>query len=115
MIALFAFAFERSFGLDRYRLALSELIVNPSRPSGPRPTDGPRHVYQWKYRAALPLAVALGSLFAANLTSTPARAEALLLVEADSGKVLRAENATYPWYPASVTKLMNAYVTLRAI
>jgi D-alanyl-D-alanine carboxypeptidase len=72
-------------------------------------------VYQWKYRAALPLAVALGSLFAANLTSTPARAEALLLVEADSGKVLRAENATYPWYPASVTKLMTAYVTLRAI
>ena len=32
-----------------------------------------------------------------------ANAEALLLVEADSGKVLQAENATYPWYPASVT------------
>ena len=29
--------------------------------------------------------------------------------------MLRAENATYPWYPASVTKLMTAYVTLRAI
>src|ERR1700676_601078 len=42
-------------------------------------------------------------------------AEALLLVEADSGKVLQAENATYPWYPASVTKLMTAYVTLRAV
>jgi D-alanyl-D-alanine carboxypeptidase len=44
-----------------------------------------------------------------------ANAEALLLVEAESGKVLQAENATYPWYPASVTKLMTAYVTLKAI
>jgi D-alanyl-D-alanine carboxypeptidase len=39
----------------------------------------------------------------------------LILVEADSGKVLRAENATYPWYPASVTKLMTLYMTLSAI
>jgi len=45
----------------------------------------------------------------------PAAAEALLLIEADSGKVLHAENATMPWYPASVTKLMTAYVTLRAV
>jgi len=44
-----------------------------------------------------------------------ARAEALLLVDVDSGKVLHAENATQPWYPASVTKLMTAYVTLRAV
>ncbi len=29
--------------------------------------------------------------------------------------MLHAENATYPWYPASVTKLMTAYTTLRAI
>src|SRR6202011_4567381 len=44
-----------------------------------------------------------------------ANAEALLVVEADTGKVLQAENATYPWYPASVTKLMTAYVTLKAV
>jgi D-alanyl-D-alanine carboxypeptidase len=44
-----------------------------------------------------------------------AHAEALLVVEADTGKVLQAENATYPWYPASVTKLMTAYVTLQAV
>jgi D-alanyl-D-alanine carboxypeptidase len=44
-----------------------------------------------------------------------AHAEALLVVEADSGKVLQAENATYPWYPASVTKMMTAYVTLKAV
>ena len=42
-------------------------------------------------------------------------AEAKLLIEADTGKVLHAENATYPWYPASVTKLMTTYMTLRAI
>jgi D-alanyl-D-alanine carboxypeptidase len=44
-----------------------------------------------------------------------AHAEAWLVVEADTGKVLEATNATYPWYPASVTKLMTAYVTLKAV
>jgi D-alanyl-D-alanine carboxypeptidase len=42
-------------------------------------------------------------------------AQALLVVEADTGKVLEAQNATHPWYPASVTKLMTAYVTLKAV
>jgi D-alanyl-D-alanine carboxypeptidase len=45
----------------------------------------------------------------------PARAEALLLVDVDSGKVINEQNATYPWYPASVTKLMTTYVTLKAV
>ena len=44
-----------------------------------------------------------------------ASAEALLLLEAESGKVLFAENASYPWYPASLTKLMTAYVVLHAV
>jgi D-alanyl-D-alanine carboxypeptidase len=44
-----------------------------------------------------------------------ASAEAQLLIEASTGKVLHAENATYPWYPASVTKLMTTYTTLRAV
>jgi D-alanyl-D-alanine carboxypeptidase len=44
-----------------------------------------------------------------------ARADAQLLIEASTGKVLHAENATLPWYPASVTKLMTAYTTLRAV
>jgi D-alanyl-D-alanine carboxypeptidase len=48
-------------------------------------------------------------------TVLPASAEALLLIEADSGKVLHADNATYPWYPASLTKLMTLYVTLQAM
>jgi D-alanyl-D-alanine carboxypeptidase len=58
------------------------------------------------------VAVAVAALTA---QARSAAAEALLLVEADSGKVLFAENATRPWYPASLTKLMTAYVTLRAI
>src|SRR6476469_8100942 len=47
--------------------------------------------------------------------TTAVHAEALLVVEADTGKVLEAQNATYPWYPASVSKLMTAYVTLKAV
>lgn len=58
----------------------------------------------------------LAALCALWLTpATQARAEAQLLIEASTGKVLHAENATYPWYPASVTKLMTAYTTFRAI
>jgi D-alanyl-D-alanine carboxypeptidase len=60
--------------------------------------------------AAVALAAAI---FVAGTAS--ASAEAYLLIEADSGKVLQAENATYPWYPASVTKLMTLYVTLKAV
>ena len=49
------------------------------------------------------------------LAPRPAAAEARLLVDVDSGRVLHAENATYPWYPASTTKLMTAYVILHAV
>ena len=56
-----------------------------------------------------------GALTALATATTPVHAEALLVVEADTGKVLQAENATYPWYPASVTKIMTAYVTLKAV
>jgi D-alanyl-D-alanine carboxypeptidase len=47
--------------------------------------------------------------------SRQARAEAQLLVDVQSGKVLAAEDATVPWYPASVTKLTTLYVTLKAL
>src|SRR5437667_3041547 len=52
---------------------------------------------------------------ATSLAPSRAGAEALLVIEAESGRVLFAQNAGYPWYPASVTKLMTAYVTLRAV
>ena len=50
-----------------------------------------------------------------SLSPRVVHAEALLVVEADTGKVLQADNATMPWYPASVTKIMTAYVTLKAV
>jgi D-alanyl-D-alanine carboxypeptidase len=60
----------------------------------------------------------IAALAALHLTAAaPVRAatEASLLIEADSGKVLFAENATVPWYPASTSKLMTMYVTLQAV
>jgi D-alanyl-D-alanine carboxypeptidase len=60
-------------------------------------------------------AVWIGTVLAAAVAATPARAMSVLLIDADSGKVLHAENATSPWYPASTTKLMTLYMTLRAI
>jgi len=67
---------------------------------------------------ALALGFALNSAALAAfsfLAASPARAEAVILIDADSGKVLHAENATYPWYPASTSKLMTLYVTLSAL
>lgn len=49
------------------------------------------------------------------VTARPAQAEALIVAEAETGKVIYAENATYPWYPASTTKLMTLYVALKAV
>ena len=60
---------------------------------------------------------ALAVAAAAGALAGPVRAgnEALLLIDAETGKVLQAENATYPWYPASTSKLMTTYVTLQAV
>jgi D-alanyl-D-alanine carboxypeptidase len=61
-------------------------------------------------------AFALSLVGAATVAAAPrAHAEAKLLIDAASGKVLYADNATLPWYPASVTKLMTLYTTLREI
>jgi D-alanyl-D-alanine carboxypeptidase len=105
--------------------------VNPSRPNrslqlacttagpvtseGAGQRNGPQHVQHVKSLRTLALGIAFGSAFAANLAATPAQAGASILIEADTGKVLRAENATYPWYPASTTKLMTLYVALQAV
>jgi D-alanyl-D-alanine carboxypeptidase len=61
------------------------------------------------------LLIGLVALIMALAGATRAQAEAKLLIDAATGKVLHAENATYPWYPASVTKLMTTYTTLRAV
>ena len=65
-------------------------------------------------RTSALLAALAATAFTSSALARPST-EAALLVEADTGKVLHAENATVPWYPASLTKLMTAYVTLQAV
>lgn len=55
------------------------------------------------FATLLALAAAGGTAYAQTPT---------LVVDAASGRVLQAENATDPWYPASITKLMTTYVAL---
>ena len=62
-----------------------------------------------------PLLTVIAALALTLSAQARAHAEAKLLVDAATGKVLHAENATLPWYPASVTKLMTAYTVLREI
>src|SRR3954471_14735815 len=49
----------------------------------------------------------LSVLGGAALANSPA-----LVVDVESGRVLHAERATDPWFPASITKLMTVYVAL---
>ncbi len=58
---------------------------------------------------AIPIASAwLGLMVAGGAhAATPS-----LVVDVESGRVLHAERATDPWYPASITKLMTVYVAL---
>src|SRR5271154_5027132 len=55
--------------------------------------------------------------FAAMLAigAVSAQATPYLVVDADSGQVLIQDEATAPWYPASLTKLMTVYVALDAV
>ena len=41
---------------------------------------------------------------ATGFATAPVAAEALLVLEAETGKVLFAENAAHPWYPASIAQ-----------
>jgi D-alanyl-D-alanine carboxypeptidase len=45
----------------------------------------------------------------------PANATPSVVIDQDTGAVLSAQDATEPWYPASLTKLMTAYVVLDEI
>jgi D-alanyl-D-alanine carboxypeptidase len=45
----------------------------------------------------------------------PERPPAYLVVDADSGMILGQRDADKVWYPASVTKLMTAYLTFQAL
>lgn len=51
----------------------------------------------------------------ALLTAGAARAGPSVVFDAKTGNVVYAEQAMAPWFPASLTKLMTAYVVFRAI
>ncbi|MES0812534.1 D-alanyl-D-alanine carboxypeptidase family protein [Roseibium sp. SCPC15] len=55
--------------------------------------------------------------FLLSLPAGSARADigAYIIIDAKSGAVLDQKNATRKWYPASLTKMMTAYVTFKAI
>src|SRR5437879_2979742 len=65
--------------------------------------------------AAALAATALTGMALTSAAQASSPTEAALLIEADTGKVLYAENATVPWYPASLSKLMTTYVVLQAV
>lgn len=64
-------------------------------------------------RRQIILAALLGG---AAITGTePASAGPKIAVDVTNGRVVAAEDAFVRWYPASLTKLMTAYVTFRAV
>lgn len=58
---------------------------------------------------------ALAALFAGLACSSQILAAPALVIDAASGEILHQEEATRPWFPASVTKLMTVYVALNAV
>ncbi|MER8591020.1 D-alanyl-D-alanine carboxypeptidase [Mesorhizobium sp. M1182] len=66
-----------------------------------------------RYRHFLRLLVA-GTVVLASLAG-PALANPTILFDLNSGKILQHKEAFRRWYPASLTKLMTAYVAFRAI
>ncbi len=59
----------------------------------------------------------IGSALLVSLLGAPFAASAtpVLVLDADSHEVLAQEDAGVPWYPASTTKLMTAFLTFEAL
>lgn len=55
------------------------------------------------------------SLFAVAQATTSALAGPLLLLDASNGRILYAEDQDQRWFPASITKIMTAYIVFDAI
>ena len=62
-----------------------------------------------------PVGFALSCSMALALFQTSASAGPSLVVDVANGKVLEQEDATRPWYPASLTKLLTVYIALSAL
>ncbi len=66
-------------------------------------------------RSSIGRFASFGVAAALTLSAAPALATPYLVVDADSDQVLMENEATAPWYPASLTKLMTVYVALDAV
>jgi D-alanyl-D-alanine carboxypeptidase len=51
----------------------------------------------------------------AGAEAQAAQGPSYIVVDVDSGMVILDRNSNAPWYPASITKLMTAYVTFKAL
>jgi len=60
-------------------------------------------------------AFSLAAAFLLTAVAGPAQAGPVLVYDATSGQVLFADDADQPWYPASLTKMMTAYVAFDAV
>jgi D-alanyl-D-alanine carboxypeptidase len=83
------------------RVALNPLAFNPRQA-------------RFKTRPMIVSRLTAALLFGSVLVG-PAHAGTSLVIDAASGAVLSAENAGQPWHPASTTKMMTAYLALKAV
>jgi len=64
---------------------------------------------------AMGLALAAMAGLSATVLAGAASANPSLVLDLQTGRVLHEEDATRPWYPASLSKLMTAYTVFKAI
>jgi len=61
------------------------------------------------------LALLVAAMIFAGAPATAATEPAYIVIDAENGAVLLHSQADQPWYPASVTKLMTAYLAFQAL
>ncbi|WP_245293240.1 D-alanyl-D-alanine carboxypeptidase family protein [Mongoliimonas terrestris] len=68
-----------------------------------------------RFAARLRVAIGAAVIGGIALAASPAAAGPYLVFDVGTGEVLAERDAFHPWYPASLTKMMTAYVTFRAV
>lgn len=71
------------------------------------------HVNRLRRLAQIICSTSFGIFVLSTVNISPVFANPLLLVDAATGEILFERDATQPWYPASLAKLMTAYVAFR--
>lgn len=79
------------------------------------PFGADRETDRMKFMRARTIRRLVAILSAPIAASVQANAAPSLVIDVASGEILQQEQATQSWYPASLTKLMTAYVALNAV